>query len=85
MKNHSLLLERENGRETEEKELFISTNDFAILYLLGSYFRAFFSSAFPPHSFITSDLVLCDKTAKTNKKSGRIVFSNRSLEIISKR
>lgn len=101
MKNHffyafswDLRAREENcSRKTsqeEEKELFISTNDFAVLCLpSASYFLSFFSayslshsSAFPPHSFITSILVP-DKTVSTTtggckKKVVRIVLSSRS-------
>lgn len=72
-------IETSRAKSSSEQELFISTNDFAILHCyprwLSSYLAKLFS--FPPHSFITSILFLFHN--KTNrKKLLALLFFNRS-------
>lgn len=76
-------------KKWEKKELFISTNDFAILYLPSVVIFELFSFSVqlfrPIHS--SPPILFSDKTAKTNKEkeSGSFVLSAEASEIISQR
>jgi hypothetical protein len=84
----SFLALRERKRKMRRKNRTFHFNKWLChsLSTLGSYFRAFFlCSVFPPHSFITSDLVRLTKQWKQIKKTRQycLLSLNRSLKIIS--
>lgn len=75
------IVQRENRKVREARELFISTNDFAVLnHPLVRYFHAL-SSHFPPHSFITFVFFVSENTNENKKmatrKTGVIVFEQK--------